>query len=144
MVLRIPVLCGLLVAASLSITACSQNGTRDGYLTLAANESTLSACPTAAPVGVEALDTDQLPTCDPVGQVLVFPDGEQVQLPEQQGGGGSSSSSTSEYLYAYESVGNWGLVAARVTADCSGLQEWGNPEALRRVHEAFGHDWACP
>jgi hypothetical protein len=52
--------------------------------------------------------TTRLPTCDPVGQVLVFPDGEQLQLPEQQGGGGSSSSSSSDAWYAWQSVGNWG------------------------------------
>lgn len=46
--------------------------------------------------------------------------------------------------YAYESVGNWGLVAARASAGCADVEEWGNPEAIRRVHEAFGTHWACP
>ena len=111
-------------------------------LTLTAGEATLPACTTAASVPVETLNTEQLPRCEPVGQTLVFPDGEQIQLPEQQGGSGSLNPG-SGYRYAYESVGNWGLVAARAKADCSAVQEWGNPEALRRVHEAFGEDWVC-
>lgn len=138
--------CGLLLAAVVSLTSCSEADNEDGYLTLTAGEATLSACPTAAPVMVEALNTKHLPTCDPIGQTFVFPDGEQIQLPEQQGGGGasrSSSSSSSDYQYAYQSVGNWGLVAARAKADCSSIQEWGNTEALRRVHDAFGSRWAC-
>lgn len=134
---------GLFLAASLSITSCTHQGQDDGYLTLTAGEATLSACPTAAPVEVEALRTEELPTCDPVGQTLVFPDGEQIQLPEQPGGGGASTSGSGDH-YAYQSVGNWGLAAARADADCSNVQEWGNPEALRRVHEAFGSGWACP
>ena len=134
--------CGLLLAAVVSLTSCSEADNDDGYLTLTAGEATLSACPTAAPVMVEALNTKHLPTCDPIGQTLVFPDGEQIQLPEQQGGGGASRSG-SDYQYAYQSVGNWGLVAARAKADCSSIQEWGNAEALRRVHDASGSRWAC-
>ena len=141
--LRALAVSGLLLAASLSITSCTHQGQDDGYLTLTAGEATLSACPTAAPVEVEALRTEELPTCDPIGQTLVFPDGEQIQLPEQQGGGGASTSGSGDH-YAYQSVGNWGLVAARADADCSRVQEWGNPEALRRVHEAFGSGWVCP
>jgi hypothetical protein len=140
---RAPRVCLVLAAAAVLLTGCGHQGTKDGYLTLSASESTLAPCPTAAPVLVEALDTDRLPECDPVGQVLVFPDGEHVQLPEQQGGGGSSSNSASDTRYVYQSVGNWGLVAARATTDCSRVDEWGNPEGLRRVHQAFGNDWAC-
>lgn len=133
---------GLVIAAVLALTSCSQRGADGGYLTLTAGEATLPACATAAPVLVETLNTEQLPSCDPIGQTLVFPDGEQIQLPEQQGGGGSSNSE-SDYRYAYQSVGNWGLVAARAKTDCSAVQVWGNPEALRRVHEAFGKKWVC-
>lgn len=134
----------LLVVAVVSMTSCSGFDADDGYLTLAAGEATLSACPTEAPILVEALNTEHMPTCDPVGQTLVFPDGEQIQLPEQRGGGGwSRSASGSDFRYAYQSVGNWGLVAARVDGDCSSIQEWGNPEAIRRVHDAFGNEWAC-
>lgn len=132
-----------MTASVLLLSACSMQGAHDGYLTLTAGEATLTACPSAGPVAVETLRTSALPTCDPVGQVLVFPDGEQLQLSEQQGGGGASSSATSSYWYAYEDVGNWGLVAARSDSECSEVLEWGNPEALRRVHEAFGTGWAC-
>jgi hypothetical protein len=132
---------GLVVAVAFSLTSCSQRGADDGYLVLAAGEATLSTCTTAAPVLVETLNTEQLPSCAPIGQTLVFPDGVQIQLPEQQGGG--SSNPGSGYLYGYQSVGNWGLVAARAKTDCSAVQEWGNPEALRRVHEAFGSEWVC-
>ncbi|WP_267421180.1 MULTISPECIES: hypothetical protein [unclassified Curtobacterium] len=92
-------ICGLVIAAVLALTSCSKRGADDGYLTLTAGEATLPACTTAAPVLVETLNTEQLPSCDPIGQTLVFPDGEQIQLPEQQGGGGSSNSG-SEYRYA--------------------------------------------
>lgn len=129
----------------MSLAGCAVGSVDDGYLTLTADESTLAACPPAASAMVESLDTDELPACDPVGQVLVFPDGAQLQLPEQQGGGGAgaSSSTRSDAWYSYQSVGNWGLVAARSDPECSAVREWGNPEALRRVHEAFGPDWAC-
>jgi hypothetical protein len=134
----------LLVVVVVSMTSCSGLDSDDRYLTLAAGEATLSGCPTQAPIMVEALNTKLMPTCDPIGQTLVFPDGEQIQLPEQQGGGGwSRSASESDFRYAYRSVGNWGLVAARVDGDCSSIQEWGNPEAIRRVHDAFGNEWAC-
>ncbi|ROR36516.1 hypothetical protein EDF63_0642 [Curtobacterium sp. JUb34] len=124
--LRTPDVSGLLLAAVLSITSCAHQDQDDGYLTLTAGEATLSACPTAAPVQVEALRTD----------------GEQIQLPEQQGGGASTSGPGDQYTY--QNVGNWGLVAAQADADCSHVQEWGNPEALRRVHKAFGGGWVCP
>lgn len=133
----------ILAVAAVALVGCAQHDRDDDFLTLSAGEATLSPCTAAAPVSVEQLDTTRLPTCDPLGQVLVFPDGEQLQLPEQQGGGGASSGSSSDTRYSWQSVGNWGLVAARSSADCSEIDEWGNPEALRRVHEAFGTDWAC-
>lgn len=128
-----------------SLTGCAAWSVDGKYLTLTADEATLAPCPSSAPVVVESLDSKELPVCDPVGQVLVFPDGAQLQLPEQQGGGGAGESfnTRSDYWYSYQSVGNWGLVAARSDQECSELREWGNPEALRRVHEAFGTAWAC-
>ena len=78
----------ILAAAAVALVGCAQPDRDDDFLTLSAGEATLSPCTTAAPVSVEQLDTTRLPTCDPLGQVLVFPDGEQLQLPEQQGGGG--------------------------------------------------------
>lgn len=132
----------LTLAVGVVLVGCAQQGTKDGVLTLTADEATLAPCPTAAPVLVESLRTTDLPTCEPIGQVLVFPDGEQVQLGEQAGGGGASSPGRG-FTYVWESVGNWGLVAARVSDDCRQTREWGTPEAVRRVHDAFGADWAC-
>jgi hypothetical protein len=128
----------ILAVAAAALVSCAQHDRNDDFLTLSAGEASLSPCTAAAPVSVEQLDTTRLPTCDPVGQVLVFPDGEQLQLPEQQGGGGASSSSSSDAWYPWQSVGNWGLVAARSSADCSEIDEWGEaPACLAAAITAF-------
>lgn len=126
-----------------STTACAGIGGGPA-LELGQGESTLRACPENEPLNVETLKTSDMPSCEPVNRELVFPDNERVPLGGEDTAGGGVAGTDSDYWYAYQYVGNWGLVAARARTDCSSIEEWGNPEALRRVHEAFGKRWACP
>lgn len=131
----------LAVLVGTTVSSCAV-GPRDGFLTLSGSDATEPpTCSVAAPVGVESLDGTDLQACLPFGQELVFPDGYREMLGETSGS--SSSSPGTGFVYDWVTVGRWGLVAARASDDCSDVQEWGHPEALRRVHEAFGADWVC-
>lgn len=65
----------ILAVAAVALVGCAQHDRDDNLLTLPAEEATLAPCTTAAPVSVEQLETTRMPTCDPVGQMLVVPDG---------------------------------------------------------------------
>ncbi|MFJ3029209.1 hypothetical protein ACIPEQ_10255 [Curtobacterium sp. NPDC087080] len=136
----VPAVLGVLAAV---LTGCVAVGPQEGVLTLTGSDAVpLPACDHAAPVPVAALASDDLPACEPVGQVLVFPDGGQLQLPEESIGAGSQAGS-SDVRYSYSGVGRFGVVAAQAGPGCVDVREWGTPEALRRVHDAFGSRWMC-
>lgn len=142
MSLRVSAAVLLAVLVGTTAAGCVAAGPRDGFLTLSGSEATEPpTCTVAAPVSVETLDGTDLQSCLPLGQELVFPDGYREMLGETSGS--SVSAPGAGFVYNWVSVGRWGLVAARASDDCSDVREWGHPEALRRVHEAFGADWAC-
>jgi hypothetical protein len=133
-------------ASAVVLVGCSLQGGGDDVLQLGAGEATLPACPTNSPepIPVETLDTAQKPSCEPTDRALLFSDGERLQLAKEVGQSSGQADATGDSWYTYQSVGNWGLVAARASSDCSRIEEWGGREAIRRVHEAFGPKWACP
>jgi hypothetical protein len=136
----VPAVLGVLAVV---LTGCVAVGPQEGVLTLTGSDAVpLPACKDAAPVSVAALASDDPPECEPIGQVLVFPDGGQLQLPEESIGVGSQAGS-SGVRYSYSGVGRFGVVAAQADPGCVDVQEWGTPEALRRVHDAFGPRWMC-
>jgi len=136
----VPTVLGLLAVLC---TGCVAVGPEEGVLTLTGSDAApLPVCNGAAPVSVSALASDDPPACEPTGQVLVFPDGGQLQLPGGSLGTGSQAAA-SGVRYAYSGVGRFGVVAAQAGPGCVDVQEWGTPDALRRVHDAFGSRWMC-
>ncbi len=125
------------------LTGCVAVGPQEGFLTLTGSDAVpLPACDDAAPVPSPRSRPTTCRRASRVGQVLVFPDGGQLQLPEESIGVGSQAGS-SDVRYSYSGVGRFGVVAAQAGPGCVDVHEWGTPEALRRVHDAFGSRWMC-
>ncbi|PZF58750.1 hypothetical protein DEJ23_02790 [Curtobacterium sp. MCSS17_008] len=135
-----PALLGVLAVL---LTGCVAVGPQQGYLTLTGSDAVaLPPCGSPDPVPVAALATDVPAECEPAGQALVFPGGEQVQLPAETIGTGAQVSA-SGVVRSYVGVGRYGIVAAESGSGCSEVREWGTAEGLRRVHAAFGPEWMC-
>jgi len=62
---------------------------------------------------------------------LTFPDGTDVSMSEC-GSGGHQTSGLSEYIYFWESVGDYGIVAAQHI-----------DEAIDRLNASCGKNWFC-
>lgn len=112
----------------------------DVPLVLSGSDARLPYCTTYDPVIVAELATDTLPTCAPHGVELRFPDGAVFDLPDEPGTGAMSAGG---HDYTYVDVGAFGLYASRADHACVQIEQWGTPEAIRRVTEAFGDDYAC-
>ncbi|ROS61362.1 hypothetical protein EDF38_0451 [Frigoribacterium sp. PhB160] len=125
----------------LLVVAVRASGPGTGVLSLSGAEADIPLCSTFEPVEVGSLVTDERPACTPHGVPLVFPDGATLDLPEQDPGTGATT--VGQTTYSYVGVGVFGLYASRAGADCDAADEWGSAEAIARVHEAFGDDYAC-
>jgi hypothetical protein len=112
----------------------------DVPLSLSGADARIPYCTTYEPVIVADLTTETLPTCAPHGVELRFPDGYVIDLPDEPGTGGRSDGG---HDYTYVDVGAFGMYAARADHACEQIEQWGTPEAIRRVTEAFGDDAAC-
>ena len=140
--LRVSAVVLLAVLVGTTASGCVAAGQRDGVLTLSGSDAVEPpTCTVSAPVSVETLDGTDPQACLPLGQELVFPDGYRTQVGECSGNSGSYPGAG--FAYHWVTVGRWGLVAARASDDCSEVQRWGHPEALRRLDEAFAPGWAC-
>jgi hypothetical protein len=109
-------------------------------MTLSGADARIPYCTTYDPVIVAELTTDTLPTCAPHGVEMRFPDGFVIDLPDEPGTGSRSGGG---HEYTYVDVGAFGLYASRADRACEHVEQWGTPEAIRRVTEAFGDDYAC-
>jgi hypothetical protein len=127
----------LVVSVLLVIAVKSEPKT---VMTLSGSDARIPYCTTYDPVIVADLTTETLPTCAPHGVELRFPDGFVIDLPDEPGAGGRPSE---RYDYGYVDVGAFGMYASRADHDCEHIEQWGTPEAIRRVTEAFGDDYAC-
>jgi hypothetical protein len=112
----------------------------DVPLVLSGSDARLPYCTTYDPVLVADLTTETLPACAPHGVEMRFPDGFVIDLPDEPGAGGRPSE---RYDYGYVDVGAFGMYASRADHDCEHIEQWGTPEAIRRVTDAFGDDYAC-
>ncbi|KQS17544.1 hypothetical protein [Frigoribacterium sp. Leaf186] len=112
----------------------------DVPLSLSGADARIPYCTTYEPVIVADLTTDTLPTCAPHGVEMRFPDGYVIDLPDEPGTGGRSDGG---HDYTYVDVGAFGMYAARADHACEQIEQWGTPEAIRRVTEAFGDDYVC-
>jgi hypothetical protein len=128
----------LLLALGLLVLAVRSDP--DVPLTLTPAESDIPYCSNYDPVIVADLTTDTLPTCAPRGVELRFPDGAVLTLPDEPGSGAMSAGG---HDYTYVDVGIFGMYASRADDACEHLEQWGTPEAVRRVTEAFGDNAAC-
>ena len=124
-------------ALALTLAGC----TPTNVLTLTPDEFDLPACNDLSTVLVEDLGTDRA-DCNLAGASLTFPDGTEVQL-DKYGSGGHYADGLSEYLYSWESVGDYGIVAAKHTEDCSTIEIWGTREARKQLNESGGKSWFC-
>ena len=135
-------LAGLLTAA-LVVTVLLVLAVRadpDVPLSLSGADARIPYCTTYEPVVAVDLSTETLPACAPHGVELRFPDGAVFDLPDEPGTGAMSSGG---HDYTYVDVGAFGMYASRADHACEQIEQWGTPEAIRRVTEAFGDDAAC-
>lgn len=110
-------------------------------LTLTAEENSLPACEDLSTVRVEEIGVDRA-DCDLSGASLTFPDGTVVAM-EEFAGSGIHTDGLSKRSYAWEDVGNFGIVAGERDASCTDSRVWGSEAGLERVREAFGERWPC-
>ena len=129
----------VIIAGSITIglSGCSSHD----VLSLKAEENNLPACTDLSTIHVEEIGNDRS-DCDLSGSSLTFPDGTVVQM-EEFGASGIHTDGLSERSYAWEDVGNFGIVAGERDASCENSRVWGSEEGLSRVREAFGDDWPC-
>ena len=125
------------IALAVVLTGCASSH----VLTLTPDEHNLPACNDLSTVLVENLGTDRA-DCNLTGASLTFPDGTEVSMSEF-GSGGHQTSGLSEYIYSWENVGDYGIVAAQHTDDCSLLEIWGTAEAIDRLNASGGKSWFC-
>ena len=128
----------LLLAVGLLVLAVRADP--DVPLSLSPAETDIPYCNTDEPVIVADLTTDTLPTCAPHAVELRFPDGAVIDLPDQPSTGALSAGG---HRYAFVDVGVFGMYASRADDACATVEQWGTPEAVRRVTEAFGDDAPC-
>ncbi|WP_414173043.1 hypothetical protein [Clavibacter tessellarius] len=125
----------LIVVAAVS--GCSDQR----ILHLSQSEVSEPACGTAEDIPVDELTDVAGESCRPVGSTIVFPSGDRITI---QGGGGSvAAGDNNTTRYSYEDVGDYGVIAARYSADCADVETWGPAEAISKVREAFGEQWPC-
>ncbi|MBF4618652.1 hypothetical protein ITJ44_11265 [Clavibacter sp. VKM Ac-2873] len=128
------------VAALLAVAAVSGCGDQ-GILRLGADELTEPACATTRDIPADELTDAARLSCRPVGSTILFPSGDRIAI---SGGGGTVAAEGDDATrYAYEDVGDHGVIAARYTADCSDVETWGPDKALTKVRAAFGARWPC-
>jgi len=125
---------------ALGLLALAVRADPDVPLILTAAETDIPWCSTDEPVIVADLSTDALPTCAPHGVEMRFPDGAVIDLPDEPGTGARS---VGVHDYTYVDVGIFGMYASRADRACEHVEQWGTPEAVRRVTEAFGDDAPC-
>ena len=122
-----------LLAAMMTLSGCLPTEN----LTLSGDELPSEACPSQSTLPVEALTTLSTAECNPVGSVLVFPDGEVIDLGMAPG---NTSNTESKYIYSYLNVGTLGIIATRYTEGCMELKSWGSPAAIAKALDAYGDD----
>lgn len=127
------------VAAFLAVAAMSGCGDQ-GILRLGADELTEPPCAKTRDIPADGLTDAARLSCRPVGSTIVFPSGDRIAI---AGGGTVAAAGDGTTRYAYEDVGDHGVIAARYAADCSDVETWGPAEALTKVRAAFGERWPC-
>lgn len=133
---RHPAAAGLLFLVA-AVSGCSGQG----ILHLSQNEFTEPTCATTRDIPADELTAAADESCRPVGSTIVFPSGDRITV---QGGGGTVFANGDDTTrYAYEDVGDYGVVAARYTEDCTDVETWGPTEAITKIRAAFGEHWPC-
>ncbi|NRD26331.1 hypothetical protein [Frigoribacterium sp. VKM Ac-2836] len=132
------IVAALLVVSVLLVLAVRADP--DVPLVLSGSDARLPSCTTYDPVIVADLRTEALPACAPHGVEMRFPDGFVIDLPDEPGTGSRSGGG---HDYTYVDVGAFGMYASQADRACEQIEQWGTPEAIRRVTEAFGDDYAC-
>ncbi|TPW77875.1 hypothetical protein [Schumannella soli] len=136
--------CLVLLSGCLAVPAAgSLGGGASRGLVLDASELTLPVCDADIRVEVESLTAE--PDCRLEQHLtLVFPDGTELDVSPNTGAANQWDTASRRH-WAYAAVGDYGAAAATFTDDCHDYVEWGRPDALRKLEDAFGahHAWAC-